>query len=398
VKAYHTSDGEDGADGAYESGEEEGGGHEKDLSQSEAPVVADEEEAADDEDYFDDTPPEHEETEGEQQRKSHHSRRGSPHKSADEDSRSSEDGEDGRAGRGAGGNQGFCAWCSPTKLIRTPLWRKGPDGERICNACGSAYNRLKMRGNGDNSAVKKLRNIRQRGDCTRGRHKRSGSQDEDVDDEEAEQPLSPPPMPAKGKRKSDEEDSTPVTKRKRVLSFTKTQGKQSTVAAVESPKREALPLANPHAFCAMHTKLNQRCPRDCPARSRLGAPASPTPKRPASPARPGLSDWTPEEDELLCNLVLQGGYNWALIAVRMNAKTDAQCLHRWQQLSKALWTSEEDDLVVNLVSQYGQHDNWALIASHMRGKPEHLCRERWNTYLKRKASPNGKIAARSQTL
>lgn len=72
--------------------------------------------------------------------------------------------------------------------------------------------------------------------------------------------------------------------------------------------------------------------------------------------------------------------NWKKIAKKMPDRTDVQCLHRWQkvidpELVKGPWTPEEDELVVQLVNQFGPR-SWSVIAQHLKGRIGKQCRER----------------------
>lgn len=76
------------------------------------------------------------------------------------------------------------------------------------------------------------------------------------------------------------------------------------------------------------------------------------------------------------------GKNWKKIseAAFHGAKSDVQCLHRWQKvldplLKKGPWTKEEDQLVVDLVRVHGPK-KWSLIASQLPGRIGKQARER----------------------
>ncbi|CAG9334473.1 unnamed protein product [Blepharisma stoltei] len=96
--------------------------------------------------------------------------------------------------------------------------------------------------------------------------------------------------------------------------------------------------------------------------------------------------WTPEEDEMLKELVSQfGAKNWKEIARFFENRTDVQCLHRWQKvlspgLVKGQWTKEEDEIVIRLVKKYGPR-YWSTIASNLPGRIGKQCRERWHNHL-----------------
>ncbi|KAM7459388.1 hypothetical protein LguiA_036382 [Lonicera macranthoides] len=96
--------------------------------------------------------------------------------------------------------------------------------------------------------------------------------------------------------------------------------------------------------------------------------------------------WTPEEDEILCQAVKRfNGKNWKKIAECFKDRTDVQCLHRWQkvlnpELVKGPWTKEEDEIIIQLVSEYGAK-KWSTIAQHLTGRIGKQCRERWHNHL-----------------
>jgi hypothetical protein len=115
-------------------------------------------------------------------------------------------------------------------------------------------------------------------------------------------------------------------------------------------------------------------------------------KFPSAQSRPpvGLKSskqwWTPEEDQLLSDLIHSyGPKSWKSIAKHFPDRTDLQCLHRWQkvlnpELVKGPWSAEEDAMISTLVDKYGPK-HWSLIASHLPGRIGKQCRERWHNHL-----------------
>jgi len=91
--------------------------------------------------------------------------------------------------------------------------------------------------------------------------------------------------------------------------------------------------------------------------------------------------WTPEEDELLRQTILNNtDATWNEIANLMG-HTPTQCIHRWKKvlnpkLIKGPWTKEEDGILSELVSKHGP-SNWSGIAAHLEGRNGKQCRERW---------------------
>jgi hypothetical protein len=76
--------------------------------------------------------------------------------------------------------------------------------------------------------------------------------------------------------------------------------------------------------------------------------------------------FTPEEDELLRNLVAQFGMSdWAIIAERFQNRTPRQCRERWKHylspdVSIGNWSEAEDQLLIAKVQELGTR--WAAIA------------------------------------
>lgn len=98
--------------------------------------------------------------------------------------------------------------------------------------------------------------------------------------------------------------------------------------------------------------------------------------------------WTPEEDQLLRDLVkMYGGKNWKQVADKVgNGRTRAQCAHRWQKvlnpdLKKGSWTSEEDELLTKAVEQVGV-DKWSEVAAKVPQRNGKQCRERWYNHIR----------------
>ncbi|BBN08224.1 protein Mp3R-MYB3 [Marchantia polymorpha subsp. ruderalis] len=91
----------------------------------------------------------------------------------------------------------------------------------------------------------------------------------------------------------------------------------------------------------------------------------------ASSMRNRVERWTPEEDELLQEAVVQyKAKNWRL---------------RWQKvlnpaIVKGYWTKEEDQKMLELVGMLGTK-RWAAVARCLPGRIGKQCRERWYNQL-----------------
>ncbi|KAK6137515.1 hypothetical protein DH2020_028768 [Rehmannia glutinosa] len=101
------------------------------------------------------------------------------------------------------------------------------------------------------------------------------------------------------------------------------------------------------------------------------------------------------QDKLLTEVVQRfNGRNWKKIAECMSARTDVQCLHRWQKvLNPELVKSPdeggrinlfialvEDDSIIELVGKCGSK-KWSAIAKFLPGRIGKQCRERWHNHL-----------------
>ncbi|XP_020102092.1 myb-related protein 3R-1-like isoform X2 [Ananas comosus] len=114
--------------------------------------------------------------------------------------------------------------------------------------------------------------------------------------------------------------------------------------------------------------------------------ASPSHKRTTGPIRRAKGGWTPQEDETLRKAVeAYKGRCWKKIAEFFPDRTEVQCLHRWQkvlnpELIKGPWTPEEDEIIIELVKKYGPA-KWSVIARSLPGRIGKQCRERWHNHL-----------------
>ena len=120
------------------------------------------------------------------------------------------------------------------------------------------------------------------------------------------------------------------------------------------------------------------------------------------------SNWSPDQDKRLSDIVAKhGAKEWKIVAYRMNEGSeplkggkgsgefggeaskfsDVQCLHRWNKvlkpgLKKGLWTEEEDSVVLEMVQRHGVGNiKWSEIAERLPGRIGKQCRERWFNHL-----------------
>ena len=83
----------------------------------------------------------------------------------------------------------------------------------------------------------------------------------------------------------------------------------------------------------------------------------------------GKKAWSPEEDDLLRDLVLRlGTGNWPLLAASLVPRTGKQCRERWfnhlaDDVKKGDWTEEEDNTILAMQKIYG--NQWAKIVSFL---------------------------------
>lgn len=96
--------------------------------------------------------------------------------------------------------------------------------------------------------------------------------------------------------------------------------------------------------------------------------------------------WTPEEDEMLTQLVSSSQpVSWSILASYFPNKTASQLAGRWEkvinpQLIKGSWTREEDETIIAYVNEHGNKD-WAKLALILKGRTGKQCRERFKNHL-----------------
>ncbi|CAN6649355.1 hypothetical protein TRVA0_023S01970 [Trichomonascus vanleenenianus] len=92
--------------------------------------------------------------------------------------------------------------------------------------------------------------------------------------------------------------------------------------------------------------------------------------------------WTEHEDKVLVEAHKKMGPVWHRIAQLIPGRTDDQCSKRYNdvldpKISNRLrqWSPEEDQLLLDLVKKYGTR--WRTIANEMDGRTGLTCRNRW---------------------
>lgn len=98
--------------------------------------------------------------------------------------------------------------------------------------------------------------------------------------------------------------------------------------------------------------------------------------------------WTREEDEIIVDFVTKNGpKNWVKLAECLPGRIGKQCRERWTNhlspsVARSSWTEEEDNLLIELHNKYG--NQWTTIASFMKGRTDNNVKNRWNSSLKRR--------------
>jgi hypothetical protein len=129
------------------------------------------------------------------------------------------------------------------------------------------------------------------------------------------------------------------------------------------------------------------------------SPPEPTQQKPKKP-KPSKTRqrFTPEEDLILTQLVEKHGCNWNLIAKQLKGRNKRQVKDRWKTfLSPSLviapFTPEEDQLLEELINEMGT--KWVTFLKSFPNRTDVALKNRWNM-IKRQRRNGGRFQKRKK--
>jgi hypothetical protein len=98
--------------------------------------------------------------------------------------------------------------------------------------------------------------------------------------------------------------------------------------------------------------------------------------------------WTRHEDEVIVSYVTENGTkSWAKLSELLPGRIGKQCRERWvnaldPSLDRGPWTPEEDQMMCELHRRFGNH--WTKIAAAIPNRSDNAVKNRWHSTLSRR--------------
>ncbi|RAL07603.1 SANT/Myb-like DNA-binding domain-containing protein [Aspergillus homomorphus CBS 101889] len=120
-----------------------------------------------------------------------------------------------------------------------------------------------------------------------------------------------------------------------------------------------------------------------------------------TPASLNTGTWSPDEDERLREAVAQYGTRWVVVAAAVATRNGDQCAKRWNEnlnpdLDHSPWTPQEDQLLLQLVDIYGR--NWKFMANSFLGSRAPQALKNRYSLLMRRLKRRGSISKQPRLL